>query len=1020
MGDVSGEENVYGKLGNAYHGLGDFKKAIHYHERCLEVAKKVGNVSKEGRAYGNIGCDYQGLGDFQKAVHYRDLCLEIARIVGDVSSEGRAYNNLGNDYHGLGDFKKAIHCHELCLEIARKVGDDSTEGAAYGNLGNAFQGLGDFKKAIHYHDLYLEIARKVGDVSSEGATYGNLGNDYQGLRDFKKAVHYHDLCLEIARKVGNDSTEGAAYGNLGNDYHGLGDFKKAIHYHELCLEIARKVGNDSTEGAAYGNLGNDYHKLGDFKKAIHYHDLSLEIARKVGDVSTEGAAYGNLGNDYHKLGDFKKAVHYHDLSLEIARKVGDVSSVRKTYGNIGNDYRGLGDFQKAIHYHDLHLEIARKVGDVSSEGTTYGNLGSDYHRVGDFQKAIHYHERCLEIARKVGDVSSEGTAYSNLGNDYLYVGDFQKAIHYHERCLEIARKVGDVSSEGTAYGNLGNDYHELGDFQKALYCHERCLEIARKVGDVSNKGTAYCNLGSCYSKLGDFQKAIHYHERCLEIARKMGDRDFIGYAFNNLGAAFQSIGSLCQAEECYINSIKTLNDVRRNLAFNDDLKVSLRHLYQKVYANLRRLFLVQGKVVEALLCAEHGRAQALNDLMEFKYASKITRAESFTETKTITDIYSYLPSNTVFIALVDQGVIFWVLQKEKDVKIRGKRTPDGQVDAEDFLDTTLKKIRGRTFVKCEDRSLDIAKDDNLTDARSSPGKKQNQSSSPRNSALSLLYETIVSPIQDLLLGNEVIFVPEGPLCLAPFAAFMDSDSKYLCESFRIRVIPSLMSLKLIADCPADYHIKTGALIVGDPWIQDVTFEGTKFPQLQFARKEAQMIGRILHTTSLIGEHATKNEVLKRLSSVSLVHIAAHGRMETGEILLAPNPSPVSRTPIEEDFLLTMKDVLNAQMRARLVVLSCCHSARGEIKAEGVVGIARAFLGAGARSVLVSLWAIDDEATMEFMRIFYQHLMKGESASEALNQAMKSMRESDEFSEVDYWAPFVLIGDDVTLELGRQE
>ena len=181
-----------------------------------------------------------------------------------------------------------------------------------------------------------------------------------------------------------------------------------------------------------------------------------------------------------------------------------------------------------------------------------------------------------------------------------------------------------------------------------------------------------------------------------------------------------------------------------------------------------------------------------------------------------------------------------------------------------------------------------------------------------------------------------------------------------------------------------------------------------------------MIGRILHTTPLIGEHATKNEVLKRLSSVALVHIAAHGRMETGEIALAPNPSPRSRTPVEEDFVLTMRDVLNAEMRARLVVLSCCHSARGEIKAEGVVGIARAFLGAGARSVLVSLWAIDDEATMEFMKIFYQHLVKGESASAALNQAMKSMRESDEFSAVDYWAPFVLIGDDVTIELDGQE
>ena len=847
-----------------------------------------------------------------------------------------------------------------------------------------------------------------------------LGNVYYSHSDLKKATHYHERCLEIARKLGDVSIEGKASFNLGNAYQKLGDSKKSIHYHDLCLEIARKVGDVLLEGKAYCNLGIAYQGLRDFKKAIHYYELCLEIARKVGDVSLKGEANCNLGNAYQELGDNKKAIHCLDLCLEIARKVGNVSMEGKAYCNLGNAYKGLGDFRKAIHYHGLCLEIARRVGDVSSEGRAYGNLGSDYGRLGDFKKAIHYHDLCIKIARKVGDISIEGTAYGDLGNVYKRLGDFQKAIHYHERCLEIAIKVGNVSTEGMAYGKLGSDYLELGDFQTSIHYNERSIEIARKVGDVSNEGRTCCNLGMCYQGLGDFQKAIHYHERSLEIAKQSGDRVLIGKSFCNLGVAFHSIGSLCQAVECHLHSIKTLNDVRRDLASNDDWKVSLRHLHQKVYVNLWRLFLKQDKVVKALLAAEEGRAQALNDLIEFKYASKNTQAESCTEIKTITDIYSYLPSNTVFIALGNQKVFFWVLQKGKDVQLRGKQIPDGQVDAGDFLDTKLKKICGRAFVKCEDRSLDMAKDENLSDARSPPGKKPNESSSSRNSALSLLYETIVSPIQDLLLEKEVIFVPEGPLCLAPFAAFMDSDSKYLCESFRLRVIPSLTSLKLIADCPVDYHKNSGALIVGDPWIQDVTFKETKFPQLPFARKEAQMIGRILHTTPLIGEHATKNEVLKRLSSVALVHIAAHGRMETGEILLAPNPSPVSRTPIEEEFLLTMKDILDVHMRARLVVLSCCHSACGEIKAEGVVGIARAFLGAGARSVLVSLWAIDDEATMEFMKIFYQHLMKCESASAALNQAMKSMRESDEFSAAHYWAPFVLIGDDVTLELGGEE
>ena len=100
----------------------------------------------------------------------------------------------------------------------------------------------------------------------------------------------------------------------------------------------------------------------------------------------------------------------------------------------------------------------------------------------------------------------------------------------------------------------------------------------------------------------------------------------------------------------------------------------------------------------------------------------------------------------------------------------------------------------------------------------------------------------------------------------------------------------------------------------------------------------------------------------------------------------------------------------------MAVLSCCHSGRGKVKAEGVVGIARAFLGAGARSVIALLWAIDDEATLQFMRHFYKHLIAGQSAGESLNYAMEWVRESDSYGVVKYWAPFVLIGDDVTLEV----
>ena len=102
-----------------------------------------------------------------------------------------------------------------------------------------------------------------------------------------------------------------------------------------------------------------------------------------------------------------------------------------------------------------------------------------------------------------------------------------------------------------------------------------------------------------------------------------------------------------------------------------------------------------------------------------------------------------------------------------------------------------------------------------------------------------------------------------------------------------------------------------------------------------------------------------------------------------------------------------------------MVLSCSHSARGQINTEGVVGIARAFLGSGARSVIVALWALQDDATEQFMRRFYEDLVQGESASECLHRATKWMRNNG-FSEVRQWAPFMLIGDDVSFHFGEEK
>ena len=1002
------------------------EEAIEYFNLYLKKAKEVGDKHEEGNAYCNLGNAYDRLGDFKKAIEYHNLHLKIAKEVGDKHGKGNACGNLGNAYDSLGDIKKAIEYHNLHLKIAKEVGDKHGKGGACGNLGNAYRRLGDFKKAIEYHNLHLKIAKEVGDKHGEGVAYGNLGNAYHSLGDLKKAIEYHNLHLKIAKEVGVKHGEGGAYNNLGNAYQILGDFKKAIEYHNLHLKIAKEVGDKHGEGGAYGNLGNAFHRLGDIKKAIEYHNLHLKIAKEVGDKHGEGDAYGNLGSAYGRLGDFKKAIEYHNLDLKIAEEVGDKHGEGGAYGNLGNAYHSLGDLKKAIEYHNLHLKIAKEIGDKHGEGGVYGNLGKAYDRLGDFKKAIEYQNLHLKIAKEVGDKHGEGGAYGNLGNAYHSLGDLKKAIEYHNLHLKIAKEIGDKHGEGGAYGNLGNAYHSLGGFKKAIEYQNLHLKIAKEVGDKHGEGGAYGHLGNAYLSLGNFKKAIEYQNLHLKIAKEVGDKCLEAEAYYLLGCVFELQGGMPKAVEHYQASINLFNSLRALLKSKDEWKVNFRNRHQMAYTGLWRVLAEQGNVDEALFFAEKGRAQALTDLMESSFCGGTSYHKGEDEDCAV---LKNVPSNTVFQAVDEANVNLWVVSEGKQVQLRKSKlkgfvseNSESSQSFESFMLGVYTQLGVRSNVRCENRSLDA-----LREGRSKVDEKTKEANPQphiqQDECLSTLYDIAMKPVADLIEGDELLIIPDGPLWIAPYAALKDGNSKYLCESFTTRVAPSLASLRLIADCPDDYHKSSGALLVGDPWVSEVTnSEGEKvLEQLPCAKEEVEMIGKILNITPITGRQATKREVLKRLSSVSLVHFAAHGCPETGEIALTPDLDRISTVPTEkEDYILTIRDVLNVQLRAKLVVLSCCHSGRGEIKAEGVVGIARAFMGAGARSVVVSLWAIDDEATLQFMKCFYQHLAESKPTSKSLNLAMKSLRESDEFHDIKYWAPFLLVGDDLTFDLMAKE
>ena len=854
------------------------------------------------------------------------------------------------------------------------------------------------------------------NTAEKADAYYNLGKAYYFLEDFHGAIEYFKQYLSIAEEVGDREGAGCAYGTLGCVYRSLGDSQTALEYQKKSLSIAKEAGDRAGAGRAYGNLGFAYQSLGDSQQAIEYHNQHISIAKEIGDRAAEGCGYGNLGDAYESLSEFQRAIEYHNQHLSIAKEVGNRACQGKALAKLGFAYRSLNEFQRAIEYNNKYLIIAKEVGDRAGQGQGYGILGNIYLLLGEYQRALEYTNKSLIFAKEDGNRAMEGEAYSVLGATYLNLNEFERAMECHKKHLSIANEVGDRRGKGHAYLNIGNVHNSLGDVPRAMEYYKQSLNNAEEIGDRDGQGHAYCHLGSCYAHLHDFKEAIECYKQHLRISEEIGDRKGEACAHVGLGQSFLHSYSLNEALEHFRCSVKVYDTIRASSISEDELKISFRTQHQFAYTHLWYVLVMLERNDEALYAAERGRAQALLDALKVTYGLTSLSPRSIESEEEVRNISRKTTVLTVFLALHLKTVNIWVLGKEGNPIFRQAEIEIGCEHEDSFtllLDTVLKNIRDGIGIRCENRSMDKLSDDSTP----SSTRDDNQTSEPSQETtdvLQPLYDAVLGPIEDLLDGDELIVVPDGALCLAPWAA--------LRESLRIRMVPSLRSLEVITDSPCEYHSKSGALIVGDPCLEKVTnkWGNPIYEQLKYARMEVEMIGEILESQPLTGKDATKEAVLQRIAPVALVHIAAHGRKETGEIVLAPNPQSGSKPPTEEDYILKMSDIQAVRLRARLVVLSCPHSGQGKVSPEGVVGMARAFLFAGARSVLAALWAIDDEATMMFMKSFYQQLGSGESASVALQRAMKCLRDSHDFSAPRYWAPFVLIGDDVKIELKKKQ
>lgn len=1037
-----GEE--FTKQGMTCLSLGQCKIAIDYFTKSLKVCLETSNLSEAGNVYVGLGNAYLMLKEYQKAKANFSEAVAIFEKLKNRKGLALALIGMGNVYNSTQNFPEAIKSHDKAMNIGIEIRNVAIEGLAHGNLGNAYVGLGDYKRANEHHLKSLSVAIDIGAGQTELAQiYENLGTSYLRLGNYSEAKDFYEKALSINEKMEITERVGTTNGNLATVYARLNQYEKSIELSTKSLAISIELGYAALEAKAYGNLGGVYFQQGKLSEAIDYHEKEAGICRKINDQQELGYAYTNLGNAYHRIGKPQKAINSYMQCISIFEELGDRASLASSFTNLGIVYESFGRFQLAIGCYENGCKIDIQCGNRPSENNTYCHLGNAYYSLGKYEEAIIFHQKHHDISVELGNVLGKSEALANLANVYRSLGEHRKAIDYCEQALTIALEVGKPSEMAKQYSNLAATYQELGNYEKAVEFFKKSCDVSSAMGDKQQEACCNASIGSSY----------------------------LFTAMNDAVAGNKTIKTrLSDAISLLKKAIRSMDNLLSELVADKD-QTSAYNQYYQWHINLACSYILSEKHVNGLLVLDIGKSKALQLWIEGRgsRASEHASANSYREETwkmietenadtRVRDIAKLLEiqekdATVLVYALYLEMLHIWVISSDGSFHHKAWMPLHMQESAKDWLLRETKSLFKNVIVDVrgaysffEFSRVRFLNDDVshriFPDSPSSCSVADQETRFERNPTSSTateeippgndttaddvsdprkkLYQVLIGSVKSLIKGTSLIIVPDNILFFLPFCSLLNESGRPLVNDHSIQMTPSLHTLasSVLVSKEQSLTDPGPALFVGNPSVGEITFRGQpkEIHPLPAAGEEAKSLATKFDAKALVENQATKKRVLERVCNASIVHIAAHGEPDNGEIFLAPNPEAKVPGPLptEKSYLLRQGDVINRKLTARLVVLSCCHTGRGKVTSEGVLGLARAFLAAGARSILVALWRLPDRETKVFMEHFYDELCNGKTTCKALKASMNMFCQSSDQNRRCFrmWAPFTIFGEDI--------
>ena len=1034
-------------LSNVLYQKNDYSEALEYSTRAVDIGEIIWGTDhpQYAKSLDVLSINYHHLGNDEEAIRLGKEALEIRKKVfgKDHPDYAMSLGNLAEYYSDLGYYEEALRFGTEALEIIKKVCGDEKPDYAAGlfHLAIYYSELGNHEEAIRIGTRALEIIKKVcGDEDLDYATLLDiLATFYSKKGNYGEAIRLGTEALEIIKRVcGNEDPDYVtALETLAIYYSEIGNYEETVQLMSEAVKIKKNIlGEDHPDYAiSLNNLASPHSDLGNYGEAMRLGTEALEIIKKV--FGTEHPDYaallGNLATYYSDLGNYGEAIRLGKEALEIKKRVlgTDHPDYARSLNSLAIYYSDLGNYGEAMRLGTEALEIRKRVlgTDHPDYAASLGCIALYYSDLGNYGEAIRLGTEALEIGKNVYGTDHPTCAklLNNLATYYSDLNNYGEAIRLGTVALEIIKRV--LGTEHPAYAtslnNLAGYYSDLGNYEDAYLYYKECIENSQ-VNILMNF------IGqSSYLRKSFWEKyQYRYTERLPSYV----------YKYKNAESITELYDKNCLfAKGLLLNSD---TELRKLILESEDSILIDKHNMLSTNIN------IYNKLIEKPINERFMNADSLNNIiqqqeMELARESKVYGDYTHNLTSTWKDVRSHLSTDDIAIEFIDfpilgtDSIMYVALTLKKDydnphmVTLFEREQLKAIPESDYYTQTSTYDLVWKPLEK---------ELENIKNIYFSPSGElhrigieyvpinQTENMSDKYSLYRLSSTRQLAFIQDETKGEQNIL----------YGGINYDESANAAPDVSI-------SVDSVRGIDAIYRSNVDSLLLRSSYEY---LEGTKKEVDQIVD---QMKQHQLHYQYYSGPDGSE-ESFKKLDGTKprVMHIATHGfylteeeakqsnfarphmELMMGDYQRAGHPiedKPMTRSGLlfsgcnhaihheqipdgVEDGILTAQEISTLDLRGLdLVVLSACQTALGDIASgEGVFGLQRGFKKAGAKTILMSIDKVDDEATRILMVEFYNNLMSGKSKYKSLKDAQKYLREYDnrKYDNPKYWASFIML------------